>query len=694
MKCTGVGGSCSGICFQFWELLVCLLLCLTLFPAEVSAKRPVDNHLRLIHQTQGIERLKLIEEFGDSLGEKYPDTTITVCRIGLADKEINQHPAVKSSIQFQLGYAFFRRRLYDSTLIYLNQSLKIGEQENNNRHLARVYRLMGAVHMYQMDYPQALRYFQDALTKARQVDDKHAIGSALNYIGNVFRLYGDHESALSALLEAQQVYQEIGFEEGIAWSAFNLSKYYNTLQNYEMALEQAKISLDIYKEMAEIDGIRTGIVMVLSVINTIFIDQGNLDSALYYSFVCLNESESAREFTGVADALGSIGKIYYLQGRFSESIRYLNRSLEVKNRINDQMGVCNTNIYLARCYLAQDNYPKTLEHLQISQGLARFNNFRIYLQDIYKLYSDLHLRQKDYNRAYEFFKQSMILKDSINTLNYSERISVLKMRYEAEQKDQENLMLKKNNLIQQETIRRQKIFGVVFFLMLVVLIGLILMIQYSRKRLKEVNQELVLKNDEIRSKQKEIEEKNEALFMVNRDLEAKNDNLYQMAITDSLTGIYNRAYLFQNLQIELNRAIRHRMDLSCIIFDIDSFKQLNDKHGHLIGDEILKTMAGLINRSLRQEDIFGRYGGEEFIIIVPNANLEDARHTAEKIRLLIENHQFVLHELILKMTISFGVSSLQDNQATTIDMLIRYADHALYSAKNSGRNRVAAYQSD
>jgi len=660
----------------------------------VSAKRPVDDHLRLIHQTQGEERLKLIEEFGDSLGEKYPDTTITVCRIGLADKEVENSPTLRASIQFHLGYAFFRRRMYDSTMVYLNQALKIDEQGNNHRHLAKVYRLMGAVHMYQMNYPQALRYFQDALSKARLVDDKRTAGSVLNYIGNVFRLYGDHESALSALLEAQKVFKEIGFEEGIAWSAFNLSKYYNTLENHEMALEQAHLSLAIYEKLAENDGIRTGIVMVLSMVNAIFIDQGNLDSALYYSFVCLNESESIREFTGVADALGSIGKIYYLQGRYSESIRYLNRSLEVKNRINDQMGVCNINIYLARCYLAQDNYSKTLEHLKISQGLAHFNNFRIYLQDIYKLYSDLYLRQNDYSKAYDYFKQSMILKDSINTLNYSERISALKMRYEAEQKDQENLMLKKNNLMQRETIRRQKLFGIIFFLMLVVLIGLILMIQHSRKRLKEVNQELVLKNDEIRSKQKEIEEKNEALFMVNRDLEAKNDNLYQMAITDSLTGIYNRAYLFQNLQIELNRAIRHRMDLSCIIFDIDFFKQLNDKHGHLVGDEILKTMAALIRQSLRQEDIFGRYGGEEFIIIVPNTNLDDARQTADKIRHLIENHEFVLHEQIHKMTISFGVSSLQDNQATTIDMLIRYADHALYEAKNSGRNRVVAYQSD
>lgn len=667
--------------------------CILFSPLPVQADLPCAEQIRKINQSQGLEKFKLIEQLGDSLSEKYPDTTIMFSRIAIADKEIEKYLMTKSAIMYNLGYAFYHLRKYDSTMVWLTQSLKIDEQEKNNAHIPKVLNLMGSIYMNQMNYPLALQFFQDALSKARLVEDKKRMGSALNHIGNVFRLYGDHESALAALLEAQKIYQEIGFEEGIAWSAFNISKYYNTLGNYETALEQSHLSLKIYDKMSKVDGIKSGVIMVLSVINTIFINQGNLDSALYYSFICLNESETSHTFTGVADALGSIGKIYFLQSRYPEAIRYLDRSLEIKNKINDNMGVCNTNIYLARCYLAQNKYSTVVEHLEISMKLAHFNNFRIYLQEIYKIYSDLFWQKKDYAQAYNYFKKSMILKDSINSINLNERISALKLRYGAEQKDKENTLLKKNNQIQKQTIRRQQIYGLAFFLMFLLLLGLIFVIQRSRKKQKEVNLQLVVKNDEIKLKQKEIEEINSALYTINLELEAKNDNLYQLATTDSLTGIYNRAYLFQNLQVEFNRASRHQMDLSCILFDIDFFKNLNDIHGHLFGDSVLKQIADIIKQNLRQEDVFGRYGGEEFIIMLPNTSLREGLSVAEKLRVGVESYDFNHNELIIKITISFGVASLQDNLTDSFDTLIRYADRALYSAKRSGRNKSVGYNS-
>lgn len=161
------------------------------------------------------------------------------------------------------------------------------------------------------------------------------------------------------------------------------------------------------------------------------------------------------------------------------------------------------------------------------------------------------------------------------------------------------------------------------------------------------------------------------------------DKLKEIAYTDSLTEIYNRLHFNHLLNAEIDKAKRYGVQLSIIFFDIDYFKQINDTHGHLMGDVILKEIAEIISEANRCSDIFARYGGEEFVILTASTNIEGAMEHAQRLRQNIEKYPFKIG----RVTASFGVTEFNpssDNQ----ESLLERADKAMYQAKEDGRNCV------
>ncbi|NPV60588.1 MAG: diguanylate cyclase [Actinobacteria bacterium] len=172
-----------------------------------------------------------------------------------------------------------------------------------------------------------------------------------------------------------------------------------------------------------------------------------------------------------------------------------------------------------------------------------------------------------------------------------------------------------------------------------------------------------------------------------------NARLYEdakrMAITDGLTRIYNHRFFQELFEKEYKRAVRYNSTFSLIMMDIDFFKRLNDTHGHLYGDEILREMAALVKGCLRTMDILARYGGEEFAILLPETDLEDAVLTAERIRMAVENHDFPLSRgQRVTVTVSQGVTTFPAPDVQQRSDIVAKADAALYEAKEAGRNCV------
>jgi diguanylate cyclase (GGDEF)-like protein len=171
--------------------------------------------------------------------------------------------------------------------------------------------------------------------------------------------------------------------------------------------------------------------------------------------------------------------------------------------------------------------------------------------------------------------------------------------------------------------------------------------------------------------------------------ESFQQKMYDAALHDGLTGAFNKRYFLDRLPTEIAYARRHKTPLTLLMFDVDHFKQVNDRHGHVAGDYVLAAIATIVAATLRTEDLFARYGGEEFAVLCRGATLEKASVLAERLRAKIETHLFAHHGERIAVTVSLGVAAFVDHPDATTQ-LISEADAALYRAKRSGRNRVVA----
>jgi len=181
----------------------------------------------------------------------------------------------------------------------------------------------------------------------------------------------------------------------------------------------------------------------------------------------------------------------------------------------------------------------------------------------------------------------------------------------------------------------------------------------------------------------------DTLSRQNEELDTLNIKILDLAIRDGLTGLFNRRYAQERLDKAFDRATRLARELSVLFMDLDHFKFFNDTHGHQAGDEILQILAGIMTQAVRESDTLARWGGEEFIVICPETNQEDACMLAKRIRKSVAGHPFpnAAQQPLGVVSLSIGVAS-RSNGTDSSEKLLRFADDAVYRAKDSGRNRA------
>ncbi|MBA6303359.1 GGDEF domain-containing protein [Colwellia sp. MB02u-14] len=186
-----------------------------------------------------------------------------------------------------------------------------------------------------------------------------------------------------------------------------------------------------------------------------------------------------------------------------------------------------------------------------------------------------------------------------------------------------------------------------------------------------------------------VQERTLELNIALQELEEMNKELQEKNTLDDLTGLYNRRFYDQKILAEYRRSRRNLTPLSLVVIDVDHFKKVNDKYGHLAGDECLVAVSTCIKQCLRRSaDISCRYGGEEFCLILPETDSKGALAFAEELRESIANCQINYNNTIIKLTISCGISTYLQQKNVQLEHLFTAADKALYQAKNNGRNQV------
>ena len=174
------------------------------------------------------------------------------------------------------------------------------------------------------------------------------------------------------------------------------------------------------------------------------------------------------------------------------------------------------------------------------------------------------------------------------------------------------------------------------------------------------------------------------MYEQEQKLKQRNETLKKQSTTDQLTKLYNRQYFDETIEKEIHRSNRYETALSMIIADIDFFKKVNDTYGHIAGDNILADFSAIIKENIRLTDMAFRYGGEEFVILLPSTTAQDAKQLAKKLRLVVKNHTFKDPKSI---TCSYGISQYEKEE--TKESFFKKADDALYFVKNNGRDNIA-----
>lgn len=216
-------------------------------------------------------------------------------------------------------------------------------------------------------------------------------------------------------------------------------------------------------------------------------------------------------------------------------------------------------------------------------------------------------------------------------------------------------------------------------------------LQQAVRGLQDSNRQLQAKEADL---ERTVDERTEALIEANRRLRETNAQLERLAVRDSLTGLFNHRSLMEHLDLEVARSARYRRAFSLLFLDLDDFKQVNDRHGHRTGDEVLRHVSGLLgngSQGLRRSDFSARYGGEEFCVILPETSLDGGLVKAERICRAVQGYDWraVKAELEQPITVSIGVASFPEHGETP-SAILQVADEAAYEAKRRGKNCVVA----
>jgi two-component system cell cycle response regulator len=199
---------------------------------------------------------------------------------------------------------------------------------------------------------------------------------------------------------------------------------------------------------------------------------------------------------------------------------------------------------------------------------------------------------------------------------------------------------------------------------------------------------VVQKNLTVAKVKKEKEDLQRQLQQKNTELEQALRQVEEMAATDPLTGLYNRRHFSKVIDQLFAEAQRYTQDLSCVMIDLDGYKQLNDGFGHQVGDQLLVMAGKVISANMRRMDVAARYGGDEFVLLLPHAGNEEAAGVAQRIRDEYRLASGILLKRNQGVTMSIGIASIRGNGPTHADQLVTLADAALYRAKDAGRNRI------
>jgi diguanylate cyclase (GGDEF)-like protein len=485
-------------------------------------------------------------------------------------------------------------------------------------------------------------------------------------------IYSDNKKALKDAYCAYELSKKANYPQGEAILLLKIGFIYTNISQYKKGIEYIIQSLS----MLELYNLNYYISTAFIMLGNAFFEYAYYENAFDYYNKSLFISKKYKYSDRISIAYNNIGEIYKMLNDYDNAKLYYERGIE-NDPVKECKGIAHLN--LAEINYYKGNYEDALELLPVAFRLLSRHRYEIHFCEVYKLYALIYWKLKDYEKAGYYFKEAIDVAEEKSV--YFNKINIL-IHYHEFLVDINECQKAADILLDAYTLARanniyEKTMQICYCL--------------SSLYEKLGDNESVMKYYRLYV-QHEQKQKKERINQITDGIELRirTEEIKLQAEIDSLTGIPNRRKFFDYLEKQWEHSKKHSQSLSLIMLDIDYFKEFNDNYGHPEGDKCIKKIVDILNNLIGRNYLFSRYGGDEFIAVMPQTTAEEAYKCAEKMRKAIIDagieHQY--SESCGFVTITLGLASIIPSDDCCMDDLIKKADKALYEAKRKGRNIV------
>lgn len=475
-----------------------------------------------------------------------------------------------------------------------------------------------------------------------------------------------HDEAIIHYLESLQASEEAGDIVAAARAAGNIGNLYNTTGDYRRAREYHERALSGFEEVNWPIGIAGTLVNLAALAGRMAREAetaGDLASAqeefhrmLEVGQLALDQFSELDNRRGIAHAAGNIATALTGLGRPDEALGRHEQALEMHREVGDAAGEVQALMSMAETRKAMGALEEAEALLELANDQLPDDNLSM-AQEIAARRVAVAEARGDYRMALEHQKAVTALRRTIAANQMAARVEEVRLATEAEQREQELALLRSEAEIADLRLKRQRattlaavLMAILFFALLALVLGL------YRSRITR-----------------------------SRELE-------RVARTDPLTGLANRRDMMERLEAARADCVKDGRVHSLILADLDDFKEVNDRYGHGVGDEVLQQLAQRLGAVVKVRDVVGRWGGEEFVILLPETDADGARVVAENLRAAVAGSKFSSSAGEFSLTLTMGVAEL--TSALSVDQVVQRADVAMYRGKEAGKNRSVVHPSE
>lgn len=642
-----------------------LAACLSLIGgAAIAATEPAPVPLSTELRAQLAEAERLVSSGDFSAAET---------ALAAASALGGQSPQAQDAIDRGYAQMDFHRGRYDAARERHAAILARAAERRDLQSVAQAELDIATVARRQGDLSAALGGFERALALYRQLDDRNGTAAVLTHIGLIRLNQGEYSAALENLAESRRL-QEAGAQAEMDRTYHYLGLLYAGLREYETSrklLEQGLAEARRHSDAAREAPLLGSMAKVANL-------RGAHGEALGIAQDALRLADRLDSPPGRAYALLEIGRAQVGLERFDEARRALERGVAIAEAIKQSATLADFRALLAEVARRQGRIDDALRLWELALPAYTQGDDQPQLLNVYRAMIPILRDRGELARALDLAQESLHVQEQLSGLDMNRRLAVLEWQHRSEEADREIELLRRDNEISELKLREERAgqWRIWLFTASLGVVALLLAWRYAESR--RFARQLAASNDDLRTSQ-------DALALAHAELEKRADQLALAASTDPLTGVSNRREFTQQFRQRFDAARRDQRELSLLVVDVDHFKRINDSMGHAVGDEVLRALAQTLRAAVRADTLLARWGGEEFAVLLPDADSEAAQRLCERLHAAVRRQRF--HDAP-PVTISIGLSSLAGRDLSRPEDLFQEADRALFEAKTQGRDRT------